>query len=271
MPPTFILVSFNSTIPDKIGNGINVINPNKLRKMNEGYMMWRFAIAEHDVDATVDGEKIFCVRLDDSQDGMLMIGFMPQETFDKKSEAHFGGWGFGGCGLAFRDGQLYYPEHRSRPRKSHEVIDDTVAMNTEELVVILTVSDGGKKKTIRFLCDGKESETTEVSEILNADRVFPAFCFLQRMQTITTIEIDQIKTRTPEIDRLIQEYQNQKQNNNENDKNNNDVSSSTSQLQKELYEALQKIAALSSQLQQEKQKSSNLENELQKLKEQTQK
>jgi hypothetical protein len=48
-------------------------------------------------------------------------------------------------------------------------------------------------------------------------------------------------------------------------------SSATIHLQKELAEALQKIAVLSSQLHQEKQKSSDLENELQKLKEQNQK
>ena len=48
-------------------------------------------------------------------------------------------------------------------------------------------------------------------------------------------------------------------------------SSAVTQHQQELDEALQKIAALSSQLQEEKQKSSDLENELQKLKEQNQK
>ncbi len=46
------------------------------------------------------------------------------------------------------------------------------------------------------------------------------------------------------------------------------VAAVSSQLQDELSEALQQNAALSSQLQQEKQKSSYLENELQKLKEQ---
>ncbi len=39
--------------------------------------------------------------------------------------------------------------------------------------------------------------------------MFPAICLCQRNQQITTIPIDQVKTRTPEIENLIKEYQEQ--------------------------------------------------------------
>jgi hypothetical protein len=59
---------------------------------------------------------------------------------------------------------------------------------------------------------------------------------------LTTIPIDQIKTRTPEIENLIKEYQ--QQNNNTNNQSGGAVASSSSaamiQLQKELDEALKK-------------------------------
>ena len=84
--------------------------------------------------------------------------------------------------------------------------------------------------------------------------MFPAICFYEKNQQVTTIPIDEIKTRTPEIENLIKEYQQQRNNQNNNQSGGAVASSSVAmiQLQKELDEALQKIAALSSQLQQEK-------------------
>ncbi len=40
--------------------------------------------------------------------------------------------------------------------------------------------------------------------------MFPAICFYDKNQQITTIPIDQIKTRTPEIENLIKEHQQNK-------------------------------------------------------------
>ena len=51
--------------------------------------------------------------------------------------------------------------------------------------------------------DGKESKSTDVSEYLNGDRLFPAICLLEKNQQITTIPIEQIEIRTPEIERLL--------------------------------------------------------------------
>jgi hypothetical protein len=78
-----------------------------------------------------------------------------------------------------------------------------------EIIVILTISNNGKKKEIRLLCDGKESESSDVSEILKGDVLFPAIALWTENQQVTTIPIDQIKTRTPEIENLSKEYQEQ--------------------------------------------------------------
>ncbi len=175
-------------------------------------------------------------------------------------------------------GDLCYPVG-----KSHSIIDREISKKAKELIVILTISNNGAKKEIRFLCDGKESKSSDVTAILKGDRLFPAICMGGANRQVTTIPIDQIKIRTAEIENLIKEQQ--QQNNKNNNQSGGAVSPSSSssamlQLQKDLAEALQKIDALSSQLEQdrkakifleEKQKSSDLENELQQLKEQNQK
>jgi hypothetical protein len=194
-----------------------------------------------------------------------MVGFTPMETFESNTlNAYFGNNGFNGAGLCLCTGSLYYPVN-----KYHNIIDIQIANKTKEIIVILTISNNGKKKEIRFLCEGNETKSTDVSEHLQGDRVFPAICLMDKNQQVTTIPIDQIKTRTPEIERLTKEDQHQQNNN----QSGGAVASSSSvpgvvQLQKELNEALQKIATLSSQLEQEKQKSSDLEKEVQQLKQQ---
>jgi hypothetical protein len=166
-----------------------------------------------------------------------------------------------------RDGDLRYPVN-----KGDNIIDAKISEKATEIVVILEVSNNGKKQEIQFLCDGNETKSTDVSEILKGDLLFPSICLKGKDQQVTTIPIDQIKNKTPEIEKLIKEYHEQ-QNNKNNNQSAGAVASSTSssamiQLQKELAEALQKIAVLSSQLQQEKQKCSDLEQEVQHLKNQ---
>jgi hypothetical protein len=271
---------FSKDAPDKIGDGIDVSGKNTLIKTDdiscefEGNTYktednnWRHAIAVEPIDAKIDGKKFFCVRVDNSgESSQLMIGFTPMEEFDSSRTSGFGHNGFTGCGMDLNNGYLWYPDS-----EDHNIIDWTISNKAKEIIVILTISNNGKKKEIRFLCDGKETESSDVSELLKADLLFPAICLKYKDQRITTIPIDQLKTRTPDIENLIKEYEEQ------NDKTNNQsggavasFSAAMIQLQKELDEALQKIAALSSELQQEKQKTSDLENELQKLKEQNQK
>jgi hypothetical protein len=62
------------------------------------------------------------------------------------------------------DGDLYYPVE-----KSHNIIDDTISKKAKEIIVILTISNNGKNKEIRFFCDGKESKLTDVSKFLEGD------------------------------------------------------------------------------------------------------
>jgi hypothetical protein len=263
-----ILPSFSKNTPNKIGSGIDVSGKNTLIKTEN--VNWRVAIANEPIDAKSDGKKMFCVRVDNAgPTSNIMIGFTPMGTFDSSKNAQFGDDVFMGCGLYLTTGLLLCAVD-----KIHGIINDTISKEVKEVIVILAISTGffgGKKKEIRFLCDGHESKSRDVSEFLKGDFLFPAISLYFRGEQVTTIPIDQIKTRTPEIDNLIKEYQ--QQNNKENNQSGGAVASpsaATIQLQKELGEALQKNAALSSQLQQkenllhqEKQKNSSLSSQLQ--------
>jgi hypothetical protein len=198
---SFVLPSFSKNIPNKIGRYVNVSEKNTLISTHD---FWRFAIADESIDAKVDGKKFFCARVVDSS---VMIGFTPMETFDSKKEAYFGFNDFTGCGLRLDKGDLRYPIN-----KSHNIIDKTISEKAAEIIVILTISNNGTKKEIRFLCDGNETATSDVSEILNGDRLFPAISSFWKNQPVTTIPIDQIETRTPEIENFIKEYLQQPKN-----------------------------------------------------------
>jgi hypothetical protein len=200
----FIVPTFNKNTPNKIGNLINVSGKNTLVKSADEWH-WRFAIADEPIDAKVDGKKLFCVRVDNSRwNSYMMFGFTPLDTFDSTKEAYFGWNGFTGCGIYLFHGDLRYPVN-----KWHKIIDKELAQKAKEIIVILTISNNGTKKEIRFLCDGNVSQSSDVSEHLQGDRLFPAISLYYPNQQITTIPIDQIKTRTPEIDELIKEYQEQ--------------------------------------------------------------
>ncbi len=198
-----ILPPFSKKTSNKIGEGINVSGSNTLIKTGYG---WRVAIADEPIadepiDAKADGKRMFCVRVDKAGDfSMMMFGFTPMETFDSNTIAYFGYNGFTGAGINLASGDLWYGVY-----KNHNIIDGRISENAKEIIVILTISDNGKKKEIRFLCDGEESKTTDVSEYLNGDRLFPAVCLGEHNQQVTTIPIDQIKIRTPEINRMILE------------------------------------------------------------------
>ncbi len=192
--------SFSPNIPNKIGKNIQVSGKNTLIKTEtDGY--FRAAIADEPIDAKVDGKKLFCVRVDKAVNSM-MFGFTPMETFDSNTNAYFGWNGFAGCGIYLIDGYLRYPVN-----SYHNIIDEEISKKAKEIIVILTISNNGKNEEIRFLCDGVESKTTDVSGILKEDRLFPAICLGDKTQQVTTIPIDEIEIRTPEIEELIKEYQ----------------------------------------------------------------
>jgi hypothetical protein len=194
----FILPSFSKDTPNKISNNIKVSGKNTLTNTSQREN-WSVAIADEPTDAKVDGKKMFCVRVEKAgSDSRMMIGFTPDETFDSTKEACFGYYGFKGCGLRLDDGHLYYPFD-----KHHDIIDKEISVKAKEIIVILIISNNGTKKEIRFLIDGKESISTDVSEYLKGDWVFPTICLMYKDQQVTTIPIDQIKIRTPEIDKLI--------------------------------------------------------------------
>ena len=159
---------------DKVGNGIEVSGSNTLIKTENG--IWRVAIADGPIDAQVDGKKFFCVRVDGVGNSMITIGFTPKETFDSNKKAFLGHKGVNGCGMFLLGGSLYYPVG-----KYHNIIDGTISNKAKEIIVILIVSNNGKKKEIRFLCDGHESKSFDVSDILEGDRIFPAICLARHV------------------------------------------------------------------------------------------
>jgi hypothetical protein len=193
--------SFSPNTPNKIGKEIRVSGKNTLVRTGNG---WRAAIADGPIDAKVDGKRTFCVRVENAgSNSYMMIGVTPLETFDSNAFPSFGSKDFTGCGLGLFNGNLYFPVS-----EDHK-IDKEFCKNAKEIVIILTISNNGAKKYIRFLCDGNESKSTDVSEYLRGDRLFPALCMMEPNQRVTTFPIDQIKTRTPEIENLIKEYRQQ--------------------------------------------------------------
>ncbi len=197
---------FSKKTPNKISNEIKVSGKNTLIKTTDG--SWHVAIADEPIDATVDGKKMFCIHVDNSTNfPSMMLGFTPMETINSNEYACFGNYGFTGVGLHLFDGNLFYPVG-----KCHNIIDFKISIKAKEIIVILTISNNGTKKEIQFLCDGKESKSTDVSRIFNGDLLFPAICLRYKHQQITTIPIDQIKKRTPQVENLIKEYQQQPKN-----------------------------------------------------------
>jgi hypothetical protein len=195
---------FTKDIPHKISNKINVSGKNTLIKTCSREHV---AIADGAFDAKVDGKKIFCARVDYAGSYLnVRIGFTPMEAFDSTTEAWFGGNGFTACGMDLFGGYLRYPVN-----EGHNIIDWNICDKAKEIIVILTISNNGKKKEIRFLVDGNESKSSDVSEFLKGDFLFPAIGLASENQQITTIPIDQITKRTPEIENLMKEYQQQQQ------------------------------------------------------------
>jgi hypothetical protein len=216
--------SFSPNIPNKIGMGIDVFRKNTLIKTEDDHES-AVAIADEPIDAKVDGKKMFCVRVDNAgSDSSMSVMLTPMETFPPSSRGTFGCCeDHPGCGFELYSGQLWFPVSYST---CCIIIAKEISKKAKEIIAILTISNNGKKKEIQFLCDGKQSKSTDVSEFLKGDRLFPAFWLRYKHQQITAIAIDQIQTRTPEIEDLIKEYQ--QQNNNKNNQSGGAVAFSSS-------------------------------------------
>jgi hypothetical protein len=192
--------SFSENIPNKIGHSIKVSGK---RTLIPSEYRQRVAIADEPFDTKVDGKKMFCVRVDNTESSTyIMMGFTPMETFDSNSSAYFGFSLFLGVGINSNSGHLQYPVSND-----HSIIDTEISQKAKEIVAILTVSENRRRKDLRFLCDGKESKSTDVSEYLKGDRCFAAICVSSPTRYVTAISIDQIQTRTTEIENLILEHQ----------------------------------------------------------------
>ncbi len=191
------LPPFSKHMPNKISDFINVSEKNTLIMAGNG--TFRVAIGNEPIFANMGGNNMFCFRVDHAGAGSnIMIGFTPMRTFDSTKEAFFGcKEGFTGCGLCLSDGNLHYPGSNG-----HKIIDKEISFNAKEIIVILTIGYNGATKGIRFLCDGKESKSTDVSEILKGDRISPAICLADKDQQVTEISFEEIETRTPAVENL---------------------------------------------------------------------
>jgi hypothetical protein len=265
-PPSFCENTLNKR------SGIEVLNGNTLFSRSVATFapgnIVRGAIADDPIDAKADGKKIFCARVDmleksiaakmacranEHRNSELIIGLTPLEVFDASNENCFAV-----CGLNKNSGFFHLPRERY-----HKIIDMETVQAAQEIVVILNISNNGEKKEIRFLCDGSESKTEDVSEYLKGDLLFPAFILAARNQQITTISIDQIQKRTPEIDELINELEHQRFRSTDFFVQvRNEISSLSSQLQQEQQKAKEQDQLL----QQEQQKNLDLQRENQQLK-----
>ncbi len=201
-PSKFILPSFSKKTPKKISKTIDVSGQKTVIK-TKGFADWSAAIADELIDAKLDGQTVLCVRVDNmGAMANVMIGFTPMETFDSSKKAHFGWNGFTGAGLLCLDG-FVYPVTRER------IIDREISEKATEIIAILTTIENGKKKEIRFICDGVASEPSVVSEHLEGDCVWPVICLCFQSQQVTAIPIGQIEIRTPAVENLIKEFQSQ--------------------------------------------------------------
>jgi hypothetical protein len=205
--------SFSKETPNKVGNEIEVSGENTLIKtrccvatfLRCGSAASSVAIADKPIDATINGKKIFCVRVDNA--GVhpdIMIGFTPLKKFDSKTKAFFGYNGFKGCGLNLLTGKLFFPG-TTNGFPYRNVIKQKISDKAKEIIVILTTSNNGTKKEIRFLCDGKESKSAAASNHLRGEKIYPAFCLHHQNQQVTTIPIQEITKRTPAVEVLLRE------------------------------------------------------------------
>jgi hypothetical protein len=196
--------SFSSNIPNKIGSGIKVSGANTLMKKKNASLQWCAAIADEPINAKTDGTKYFCLRIDNHGDySFLMFGFTPMETFDSNKAAYFG---FPNATQGFRGYGLNLHWARIEPgKKGLTIISETIARKAKEIIVILDVSNNGTKKVLRFICDGIETKSTDVSKKLKGNRLYPSVCLRDENEQVTTISIDRIKKRTPAVEKLIRE------------------------------------------------------------------
>ncbi len=67
------------------------------------------------------------------------------------------------------------------------------------------MSNNGTKKVLRFICDGIETKSTDVSKKLKGNCLYPSVCLRDDGEQVTTISIDQIKKRTPAVEKLIRQ------------------------------------------------------------------
>jgi hypothetical protein len=190
----------------KLGIGIDLWSPHNLEKMNSG---WRPAIADDPIDAGVDGKKIFCVQIQKMVEAEMMFGFTPTHRIDEWATLCLGTAGLPGVGLFLYNGTLCYPFDQQKV-----IIDRNVSQKAKEVITILTVSNNGKKKEIQFIVNGVESKSTDVSQYLKENRLFPTLCLSFRPDRVLTIPIDQVKIRTPAVEKLIAECEEYKKNKN---------------------------------------------------------
>lgn len=198
----FMQPSFNKNAPNKVASAISVYqshtlthrgvsNPNSVQIDRQD---WRVAISDDEIAGNRDGIHVFKCQMENARHtSFFMIGITGDPTFGSTKNGMFG-YPLSGCGLDVRIGSIYYSKFSfAAPYDATKVIDESLCNRAQEVVVVLTITGGGKKKMLRYIFDGKHHSTPfDASEWMTANRLFPCICMSQPDQQLTMVPIDQL-------------------------------------------------------------------------------
>ncbi len=83
---------------------------------------------------------------------------------------------------------------------------------SKEVVCILTISNNGATKSVQFIVDGNEGAVLDCeSETFDpVDKLFPVVKLWNKGDRVTMIPFNEVKSRSPRIDELRREFEDQK-------------------------------------------------------------
>ena len=198
---TFFVPDFSKNIPNKVGRNLEVKSKNTLSSRNYGFLP---AIAVNGFPSKKDGVYVYVTKIDDNRDRGLYVGFTDMRTYDSTIYGTPGDEISGtslNCGSGNRlPGPVEYLPYASKAKR--------------EVISILIISNKGTKKEVQWILDGTEGPVQDCTKCLgNGDEIFPCISFASQGQQVTTIPFDQVKSRSPKIDQLMQEFINNKNRN----------------------------------------------------------
>ena len=198
--PTFLVPDFDKNVPNKIYQEIEVKSKNTLSLKSRE---WTSVIASNGFPSKKDGVYVYVTRIDESENGVLTLGFTDSATYDSMTDV-------------FPDGTSLYCSGGFRFPGRIDYLPEDITAEAKEIISILIISNDGAKKEVQWIVDGNEGPvhdcTTEKNGFGNGREIFPCVSFASAGQ-VTTIPFDQVKSRSPKIDQLMQEFNSNKNRN----------------------------------------------------------